>query len=314
VTARLVDRIAGVLERRMSRRSVLVRSAFIGSAITVGGMDYVLKPQDAYATICTCGSQGCSCGSTCCDGFTEFCCVVNGGYNYCPSNAVIGGWWKADGSAYCSGPRYYIDCNAKCQCTTGCGNGYQFCEPGCDGLSCGCVDGDCNNFVSGCFQFRYGQCNQDVSCIGRILCRVVSCVPPWEVDPTCTTTLAQDDYTANQNAPCNNAIPTPPPSELIQEDDVPQPITLTSPTGTEHIFWVRFTDGHFIETVGSPWSSYDHSQTGNGGVGNLLSLELVRGDFSANVFDFRSTDKNGHLWQIINDNNGANEWTFYVLA
>ena len=137
---------------------------------------------------------------------------MNGGYNYCPTNTVMGGWWKADNSSYCGGPRYYMDCNATCQCSTGCGNGWGFCEPGCDGVTCGCGPNGCNSYVTGCFQFRYGQCNQQVDCIGRIVCRVVACVPPWEIDPTCTTTNAQDNSTAEQNAACwTPAFPSPNP-------------------------------------------------------------------------------------------------------
>ena len=59
--------------------------------------------------------------------------------------------------------------------------------------TCGCGPNGCNSYVTGCFQFRYGQCNQQIDCIGRIVCRVVACVPPWEIDPTCTTTNAQDN-------------------------------------------------------------------------------------------------------------------------
>ena len=92
------------------------------------------------------------------------------------------------------------------------------------------------------------------------------------------------------------------------------PITLTSPSGTEHVFWVRSTDGHLIETVGAPWNSYDHSLYANGGVGGLMSLELVTGNFGAGVFDLRATDNRGHLWQIVNDNRGGDGWSFYQLA
>ena len=28
----------------------------------------------------------------------------------------MGGWWVADNSSYCGGPRYYMDCNATCTC------------------------------------------------------------------------------------------------------------------------------------------------------------------------------------------------------
>ncbi len=209
----LVEKASGFLESRLSRRSFINRSAYAGSAVAIGaGLDLVLKPGTAYGLVCTCGNGNCGCGSTCCAGFTEFCCSVNGGYNYCPTNTVMGGWWKADNSSYCGGPRYYMDCNATCRCETGCGNGFGFCEPGCDGVNCGCGPNGCDSYVTGCFQFRYGQCNQDVDCIGRIVCRVVACVPPWEIDPSCTTTNAQDNGTAEQNAACwTPAFPTPPP-------------------------------------------------------------------------------------------------------
>ncbi len=209
----LVERAAGFLGTRLSRRSFINRSAYAGSAVAIGsGLDLVLRPGTAYGLVCNCGSSNCGCGSTCCAGFTEFCCSVNGGYNYCPTNTVMGGWWKADNSSYCGGPRYYMDCNATCQCSTGCGNGWGFCEPGCDGAACGCGPNGCDSYVTGCFQFRYGQCNQQVDCMGRIVCRVVACVPPWEIDPTCTTTNAQDNSTAEQNAACwTTAFPSPNP-------------------------------------------------------------------------------------------------------
>ena len=89
----------------------------------------------------------------------------------------MGGWWKADNSSYCGGPRYYMDCNATCGCTTGCGGGYGFCEPGATGPTAAAGPAGCDSYLTGCLQFRYGQCNQDVACIGRIVCRVVACVP-----------------------------------------------------------------------------------------------------------------------------------------
>ncbi len=213
MTTSLVERASTFLETHLSRRSFINRSAMAGSAVAVGsGLDLVLKPGTAYGYVCTCGNGSCGCGSTCCSGFSEFCCSVNGGYNYCPTGTVMGGWWKADNSSYCNGPRYYMDCNATCSCDTGCGNGWGFCAPDCDGTNCGCGPDGCDSFLTGCFQFRYGQCNQQLDCMGRIVCRVVACVPPWTIDPTCTTALAEDDSTAEQNEPCwTPAPPAPPP-------------------------------------------------------------------------------------------------------
>lgn len=210
----------------MSRRNVLARAALAGAALATNPARYVLRPGTAYESLCFCGNPGCSCGSTCCEGFTQFCCTLNGGYNFCPEGSVLGGWWKADHSTYCNGARYYLDCNAECTCENGCGNGWQFCDPGCDHLNCECALGSCDNWVTGCFQFRYGQCNQDISCLGRIKCRVVSCVPPWEIDPTCTRTSATDNFTAEMNTPCNTSVPVPPP---------PAPVTSLEVTGvTDH--------------------------------------------------------------------------------
>jgi hypothetical protein len=209
----VIERAAWFLESKLPRRSFINRSAFVGSAVVAGsGMDLLLRPGTAYGAICSCGNASCDCGSTCCEGFSEFCCSVNGGYNYCPEGTVMGGWWKAANSSYCNGPRYYMDCNATCSCTTDCGNGWGFCDPGCDGLSCGCGPDGCDSWLTGCLQFRYGQCNQDIACIGRIVCRVVACVPPWEIDPSCSTTNAEDDGTAEQDAACwTPAPPAPPP-------------------------------------------------------------------------------------------------------
>ena len=210
VSSALVTRAAKVLEGRLSRRSLINRSAFVGSAVAVGsGLDLALKPGTAYGALCRCGNAGCGCGSTCCSGFTEFCCAATGA-NYCPANTVMGGWWVADNSSYCGGPRYYMDCNSTCTCTAGCSGGFPFCEPGCDQTACGCGSRGCDSFLQGCLQFRYGQCNQDVGCMGRIVCRVVACVPPWTVDPSCTTAVAVDNSTAEQNESCWTPAPPMP--------------------------------------------------------------------------------------------------------
>jgi hypothetical protein len=235
VTGTLVDRASEFLESRLSRRNFINRSAFVGSALAVGGMEFALHPGTAYGAICSCGDLGCDCGSTCCSGFSEFCCVLNGGYNYCPTGTVIGGWWQASGSAYCSGPRYYLDCSAQCNCLAGCSGGFPFCDTSCDGTNCSCALESCANYLNGCLQFRYGQCNQQIACMGRIVCRIVSCIPPWEVDPTCTTALAVDDGTANMNRVCNTDVPTPPPP--------PPPPCFSPATLCEVVGMASSTDG-----------------------------------------------------------------------
>jgi hypothetical protein len=47
--------------------------------------------------------------------------------------------------------------------------------------------------------------------VGRIVCRVVACVPQWQVDPSCTTAVAVDNGTAEQNEACWTPAPPMPP-------------------------------------------------------------------------------------------------------
>jgi hypothetical protein len=195
----IVDRVAGALERRTSRRGFLVRAAVVGSALATDPLDYVLHPGTAYAAVCRCGSAGCSCGSACCDGYTEFCCTLTGS-NTCPPGTFAGGWWRADGSAFCAGPRYYIDCHGECPEQTGPGS-----CPGSDGLTCGCAQGTCGNRQAGCVTFRYGQCHQEIATAGRIACRVVTCTPAYLLDNACTSQALFDNRTANHNRPCLQA-------------------------------------------------------------------------------------------------------------
>ena len=177
----VTERVGGFLLTRTSRRSFLARSAMTATALSVAPVDFLLRPGTAYAQICECvPGMDCDCSATCCNGYTQFCCTINNGVNACPAGTFAGGWWKADGSIYCAGPRYYIDCMGECN-GCGCGGG-NFC-PSCDGLNCECALGSCDNYHIGCAEFRYGQCNQQITCSGRISCRVVSCTPPWLIDP-----------------------------------------------------------------------------------------------------------------------------------
>jgi hypothetical protein len=186
-SAQLVDKVSGALASRFSRRGFFARSAVVGSAVAANPLTYALTPGNAYAQVCSCSGSSCGCGSLCCDGYTEFCCTLTGN-NQCPPGSVLGGWWKVDGSGFCNGPRYYMDCNSP------------------TGANCGCGLGNCNNRKSGCVNFRYGQCNQQISYIGPILCRVVTCIAPWEIDGTCTTTARYDAATAYHDRPCLHGV------------------------------------------------------------------------------------------------------------
>ncbi|HEU5152074.1 MAG TPA: hypothetical protein VFU19_16390 [Iamia sp.] len=177
VAERVVARTAGILSGGHSRRRFLARTAVVGSALAVNPVSYLLKPGTAYGAVC----------GTCGDGWTAFCCTINNGSNSCPPATFVAGWWKADGSAYCGGgPRYIIDCNATCptQC------------------SCRCSGAACDGRRTCCNQFRYGQCNQQISCYGPVACRVAICITPWTYDPACSTRTLTDNRTADHGAAC----------------------------------------------------------------------------------------------------------------
>jgi hypothetical protein len=198
----LTKEIGGFLLSRTSRRGFLAKATVTATALTVAPVELLTRPGTAYGYICECvPGTNCDCSQLCCDGYTQFCCTINNGVNACPPGTFAGGWWKADGSEYCAGARYYIDCMGECH-GCGCGGG-NFC-PSCDDLICECALGSCDNRHVGCTEFRYGQCHQEISCSGRIACRVVSCTPPWVLDSTCTTVAQTDDNTANHYAPCQN--------------------------------------------------------------------------------------------------------------
>jgi hypothetical protein len=196
--SRIADRFLSGITRRLgrgpTRRSFLVNTAVVGSALVVSPLKFLLRPGTAYAALCG-PDAGCD------SGWTAMCCSIDGGVNSCPPGTVPAGWWKADNSGFCNGAaRYYIDCNATCG-PCGCGpNG--LCASSCVACTCHCASGTCDTRHVCCTQFRYGQCNQDIACLGPIVCRVVTCVPPWQFDSKCTTTSATSNATALHDAPC----------------------------------------------------------------------------------------------------------------
>lgn len=196
-TEDLTRRAADVVGRRTSRRGFLGRTALVGSALTVAGPTYVLRPGSAYAAVTRVRCADCG-GGLCCDGYTEFCCHINpDGANQCPPGTLLAGWWKVDNSDFCFGTaRYYMDCN---KASPGCRCGSSgACQD--DHGQCGCKD--CQSRKNGCTVFRYGNCNNQVSCVGPIMCRVVTCTKPWEIEPTCSQVARTDNNTRNHHRAC----------------------------------------------------------------------------------------------------------------
>lgn len=187
----LVRSSARALERRTSRRGFLVRAATFGSALAVAPLRYLLQPVSALAAIVRPG--GCATGR-CADGWTEFCCTINGGQNTCPPYSYIAGWWKCTdyrGRRLCAdeGVRYYLDCNRL--------PGHHV--PG----GCHCANGDCDRFRVGCNVFRYGQCNTQIPAVTEVVCRVVVCEHPATIPAAnCNATYKQNDATCGHEAPC----------------------------------------------------------------------------------------------------------------
>jgi hypothetical protein len=168
----------------------------VGTALVAAPAVYVLRPVTAEAAVVPgdCGS-----GARCNDGWTEFCSNIYG-VNTCPPGSLVGGWWRAEGNTYCNGnSRYYMDCHSA-TCSCGCG-GSGTCSSGCTDVACHCADDDCSNRKTGCTRFRYGQCNNQEPCIGPIICRVVTCIPPWEWDSSCRTTDAISQSTYSHGSP-----------------------------------------------------------------------------------------------------------------
>ena len=200
----VVNALSRVVAHRTSRRGLLARSAFGATALAVAPVAFTMRPISAHAAICSCANSSCACSDLCCDGFTDFCCKVTG-ENLCPPHTVVAGWWKADGTGFCDvgdspRPRYYLDCNHLCEDSCGCG-WTGVCPSSCTVADCHCLEG-CDSRSVDCTRFRYGQCNQDIACVGPIACRIVTCVPPWQWDGSCNDTPATDNSTGFHDRPC----------------------------------------------------------------------------------------------------------------
>jgi hypothetical protein len=191
---RAVDRVAGWVGRRTSRRGFLLKAGLLGTALAVDPKGYVLRPGTAYAAVCGPGAAATS-------GWTVFCATIHDGVNACPEGSIAAGWWKADGASLCGGrARYIIDCNATCSTCTSPGARPGICDASCWSCSCDSgLPGTCDQRKVCCNAFRYGQCNMDVRQVGGVHCRVVSCTPPWRFEQ-CSTAPATDNRTVDHNS------------------------------------------------------------------------------------------------------------------
>jgi hypothetical protein len=259
---RLVNRLARLGQRKASRRSFLAAATITGTALAVDPWGYLTRPQSAYASVC---GPGASCGA----GWSAMCCSINKGHNTCPPGTFAGGWWKADRSSFCGGKaRYYIDCNAK---------------PGVH-FKCHCNQSNCDHRYVACNIFRYGQCNTQIHGVTAVVCRQISCRPPWELYPGhCGRSSATDNNTAGHNAPCltrANTFPrlvtfAPAPTYLQSRHWLSARQRLVSPDRhTEAKFGI---DGNFVlrNQRGVIWSTHTEHVAGGGRVLLRANGQLV---------------------------------------
>lgn len=196
MSTRLVEAASSFLDSKTSRRGFLRRAAMVGTALVAAPATYLLRPMTAEAAILP---SNCRSFDACNDGWTDFCVNITG-LNTCPPGSLVGGWWRAEGNTYCGGKsRYYMDCHSS-TCSCGCGSSGT-CDHTCTGFQCHCNHDNCKERKVGCTKFRYGQCNNHHACIGPIICRVVTCVPPWEWDSSCSKTDAVAQVTYGHDAP-----------------------------------------------------------------------------------------------------------------
>jgi hypothetical protein len=290
----LVSKTSGLLERKTSRRGFIIGSAMAGSAVAVAGVQPLTQQASAYTHITDCGP------SLCTDGWTEFCCALTGGWNTCPPGSFAGGWWRADFSSFCNGTRYYIDCMQGC-CGPLQSNGFcASCE------ECRCAFDDCNARRVYCNYFRYGQCHTEIAASGPIACRVVTCVPPWQRDPTCINSPAVDNRTAEHAASCwlnlePGTVFAPPPPPVRYAGLMPTSCSVVTPaSGGQLVMMSRGWDGSFVSRTlingaWTPWLGLPAQITS--GIGAIASQStdyaVVRGSDNAIWVDRRV----GQQWQ-----------------
>jgi hypothetical protein len=300
-TERLVNRIAergSQLRHQTPRRGFIAGATLVGAAIAAAPIQYLTRPAAA-------ATAGCGTDPECNSGYSAMCCTINDGKNSCPPGSFVGGWWKADRSSFCGGAaRYYIDCN----------NSSSF--------KCHCNTTTCDHRLVACNVFRYGQCNTQVPGISAVVCRVVSCTPPWQLYPgACSTTSATDNNTAGHTAPCLTAGLYPAAASVLTAGHTLNPGQhIASPD--RRTMAVMQADGNFV--VYGAGSALWSSRTNGKATGGYVSLQtdgnlVVRRRDKAAVWatNTAGTGSNGTL-SIQNDQNlvlrvgGKTRWATYT--
>jgi hypothetical protein len=297
--ARTVDTLATWLGRGASRRGFLVKTALVGSALATNPLRFLLRPGTAYASVC--GPE-----ADCASGWTVFCCSINNGQNSCPPGTIPAGWWKADNSPFCgAGPRYYLDCNAGCG-SCGCGPS-GICSTACNEWSCHCGTNSCDQRRVACNNFRYGNCHQEIACVGAVVCRVVTCMPPWEWDASCTRTPATANATALHHAPCLDNTDSLFAFGAARDDGAPpqplhRPVVGIEATASGNGYWVVAADGGIFAFGDAPFLGSTGGTALREGVVDMAATPSGRGYWlvarDGGVFAFGNASFHGSLGGI----------------
>lgn len=293
LVTKLAKRPAAAEPDGTSRRGFLAGATVAGAALAVEPWGYLTKPADAYSTLC--GTD-----AACSDGYSAFCCTINKGHNTCPPNTFAGGWWKADRSSFCGGAaRYYIDCNAL--------PGHHF--------DCHCANnGSCDHRLVACNVFRYGQCNTQIKGTTAVVCRQISCRPPWQLYPGhCGTSSATDQNTAGHSAPCLTKANTYPrlvtfpaaPSSMAAYTRLRTGERLTSPDRHSTAYLTEKGNLIIQDERGVVWSSHTRPGAAGGYVGLTTHGNLIihRADHSIAWQSRPAPTGSGYRLELHNNSN-----------
>ena len=163
---------AGVLGRRLGRRSLLRRAAVAGSRSASPRSSSPSSPAARTPPSAAAPTRTATAGRVL-RRLHRVLLHARPARTVPARHASSAGWWKADGSGLLRERRRAPLLHGLQRACGGCGCGRAACAgrllPDC---GCGCANGNCNNRKAGCTRFRYGQCNQQVPCVGPIICRV----------------------------------------------------------------------------------------------------------------------------------------------
>jgi hypothetical protein len=157
--SKVLDKPSDILDQT-TRRSFLERVTLTATALAVGPVRFLIRPESAWAITCS----NCPPSSSCCDQNSAFCCSLTGVGNFCPGGSSECGYWQCG-----TNNLYYIDCCTSTGCTCHCGN-----------QSCAYRKSCCNpRFYSNCTG----------GATGPVVCRVTRQRRPDFCDFQCSTSF-----------------------------------------------------------------------------------------------------------------------------